>query len=448
MRVRFVAAIGLSLLLGHAIPAFARPQEGPPAEDPQQSHTPAPTSPPQIADAAVSAPTPPVVTGAAESHLVDVGDLWHHVRHVTPQAGTPSGYAPVQTAKHPFFFFSPSFSSKPSTGFSAGLASSIVFVAGDPATTHISSGDWSVSASAKGQFGTSVRFRIFTPENRWLFQGDDRLAWTSQTTYALGIVPDAIGEHMKYDRTRVYETVYRRVRSKMLVGAGLSLNSHSNIRPSTPGASYEDSAYVAYSAEHGFAIDQQQSNGVSFNVLVDTRNNAINATRGWLASATYRTFLDGFFGGSSTWQRLETEARTYKAFDRERQTIAVWFLGEFVTGGVAPYFDLPSIADDTYGRSARGYTTGRYRGPHLVYGEVEYRAALMRNKLLGGVLFANATAVDDTSGQQPLFSTVAPAAGAGLRLLVSKRSLANLCVDYGWGRDGSRGFYLAMRETF
>ena len=380
---------------------------------------------------------------------MDVGDVWHHIRHVTPQAGTPGGYAPAQTAKRPFFFFSPSISAKPSTGFSAGLASSIVFVAGDPATTHISSGDWSVSGSVKGQYGTSIRFRIFTPENRWLFQGDDRLAWTSQTTYALGIVPDATGERMKYDRTRVYETVSRRVRSKMLVGAGLSLNSHSNIRPSTPGASYDDSAYVAYTTEHGFAIDQQDSNGVSFNVLVDTRNNAINATRGWLLGTTYRTFFDGFAGGSSTWQRLETEARTYKAFDREaRQTIGVWFLGEFVTGGTAPYFDLPSIADDTYGRSARGYSTGRYRGPHLVYGEVEYRAALTRNKLLGAVLFANATAVDDTSGQQPLFSTLAPAGGAGLRLLVSKRSLANLCLDYAWGRDRSRGFYLAMRETF
>ena len=185
-------------------------------------------------------------------------------------------------------------------------------------------------------------------------------------------------------------------------------------------------------------------------MLVDTRNNAINATRGWLLGTTYRTFFDGFVGGSSTWQRLETEARTYKAFDREaRQTIAVWFLGEFVTGGTAQYFwNLPSIADDTYGRSARGYTTGRYRGPHMVYGEVEYRAALMRNKLLGAVLFANTTAVDDTSGQQPLFSTLAPAAGGGVRVLVSKRSLANLCLDYAWGRAGSRGFYLAMRETF
>ena len=34
----------------------------------------------------------------------------------------------------------------------------------------------------------------------------------------------------------------------MLFGAGLNLNSHSNIRPSTPGAVYDDSAYVELQA--------------------------------------------------------------------------------------------------------------------------------------------------------------------------------------------------------
>lgn len=424
MRLGLVAALACPVVLATAIPALARPQ------------------------AAASTATAQVAT-TPQPDVVDLGDLWHHLRHVTPQAGAPGGDAPAQSAKRPFFFVSPSISSKPSTGLSFGLASSLVFDTGDPAVTHLSSADWSANSSVRHQTGTAIRFRIFTPENRWLLQGDDRLAWTAQTTYVLGIVPDAPGERIKFDRTRLYEAASRRVRSKVLVGAGLSFDRHSDIRPSTPGAAYDDSAYVAYSTAHGFALDQQESNGVSVNVLVDTRNNAINATRGWLASATYRTFFKGFAGGSSTWQRLETEGRTYKALGRAgRQTIAVWFLGEFVTGGDPPYFDLPSIADDTYGRSARGYTTGRYRGPHLLYGEVEYRAALIPNKLLGAALFANATAVDDLAGQQRLFSTLAPAAGAGLRILLSKRSLANLCLDYGWGRDGSRGFYLAMKETF
>jgi hypothetical protein len=420
MRVPVVVAIALPIALAAAKPAFAQSSSG-------SSATPA-------------------VTAPQGTPVVDLGDLWHRFRHDAPQAGID---APAQSAKRPFFFLSPSISSKPSTGLSFGVASSLVFVTGDPATTHLSSGDWSANASVKHQTGTAIRFRIFTPENRWLLQGDDRLAWTAQTTYALGILPGATGERIKFNRTRLYEAASRRVRPNVLIGAGVSLDSHSNIRPATPNAAYEESAYAAYSHAHGFALDEQNSNGLSVNVLVDTRNNAINATRGWFASATYRTFIKGFAGGTSTWQRLETEGRTYKTLDREaRQTIAVWFLGEFVTGGAAPYFDLPSIADDTYGRSARGYTTGRYRGPHMLYGEVEYRAALVPSKLLGAALFANVTAVDGLTEQEHLFDTLAPAAGAGLRILLSKRSRANLCLDYGWGRDGSHGFYLAMKETF
>ena len=81
VRVCVVALIGMTVVLASAIPAIARPQEASPAANPQQS-------------------------------LVDVGDVWHHIRHVTPQAGTPGGYAPAQTAKRPFFFFSPSIEAK------------------------------------------------------------------------------------------------------------------------------------------------------------------------------------------------------------------------------------------------------------------------------------------------------------------------------------------------
>jgi hypothetical protein len=36
----------------------------------------------------------------------------------------------------------------------------------------------------------------------------------------------------------------------------------------------------------------------------------------------------------------------------------------------------------------------------------------------------------------------------GLRVLLDKHSRTNLCVDYGVGLDGSRGFYLALQEAF
>jgi outer membrane protein assembly factor BamA len=181
--------------------------------------------------------------------------------------------------------------------------------------------------------------------------------------------------------------------------------------------------------------------------MLDTRDNAINAQRGWLASMTYRTFFDGFLGGGATWQEAYVDVRTYRALTNDgRRRLAFWMLGDFVTGGSAPYFDLPETSGD--GRSARGYTEGRYRGDSLVYGEVEYRDTVTRNGLLGYVLFANTTTIAGGATTDRLFQTFAPAAGGGLRVLLNKRSRTNLCVDYGFGKQGSRGLYLAIQEAF
>jgi len=103
---------------------------------------------------------------------------------------------------------------------------------------------------------------------------------------------------------------------------------------------------------------------------------------------------------------------------------------------------------DTYGRSGRGYVEGRFRGERMLYGEVEYRATLTRNGLLGLVAFANTSTFSDLQNNERLFDVVAPAGGVGLRLLFNKRSRANLCVDVAWGRQGSRGLYLALQEAF
>jgi outer membrane protein assembly factor BamA len=299
-----------------------------------------------------------------------------------------------------------------------------------------------------GQVLTGARFAIFTPNDKWFVQSDNRVSWTSLNTYALGTVPQTTGSlNVKFDQVHLYETVYRRVKPGLFVGAGVDFDRHANVRPANSGdAPFDESAYLAYSLEHGFSPDAQLSTGTSAGVIYDTRDNAINAQRGVLASAMYRTYFTAL-GGDSTWQELTYDARTYRALDREgRHKLAFWTLGDFVTGGVAPYWDLPEIAGD--GRSARGYGEGRYRGEQLMYGEVEFRSTLTSNELLGYVLFLNGTTVSSQDQGQRLFSNWAPGAGGGLRVLLNKRSRTNLCADYGFGKAGSRGFYLAIQEAF
>jgi hypothetical protein len=143
-----------------------------------------------------------------------------------------------------------------------------------------------------------------------------------------------------------------------------------------------------------------------------------------------------------------TELRTYVRLRPDaRHRLALWLSANLVTGGTAPYFDLPATSMDTYGRSGRGYVQGRFRGQRLAYGEVEYRVTLRKDGLLGAVAFLNTQTFSNEQAGEELFDSFATGGGVGLRLMMNKRSRTNLAFDVGWGRDGAN-VYFAVQEAF
>ena len=147
-------------------------------------------------------------------------------------------------------------------------------------------------------------------------------------------------------------------------------------------------------------------------------------------SSLYLMFFDGFLGGSSNWQQVSYDARSYRRLTRDgRHKLAFWTFGDLVTGGSARDLDLPSTGADTYNRSGRGYPQGRFRGEQMVYGEVEYRWMFMKSGLLGMVAFLNTQTLSDETDNQKLFDHSGPGGGAGLRVALNKRSKTNLCLD-------------------
>lgn len=128
-------------------------------------------------------------------------------------------------------------------------------------------------------------------------------------------------------------------------------------------------------------IDGQISAGLSIEILWDSRDSFINPSRGWLARASYRALFDGFLGADSSWEKANLDFRAYAPLSSDRRhKLAVWAYTDLVVDGVAPYFDLPSTASDSYGRSGRGYAEGHFRGERLAFAEVEYRGALPRKR--------------------------------------------------------------------
>ena len=388
----------------------------------------------------------PALAQTTDPELVDVFDLVRKLRKKdTAAPAEPWDY------RKPMIAFAPVIGAKPSSGALFGAAGNVAFYRGDPATTQISSLVASVTFSTKKQTAISNRFTMFGPSNRWKFEGDYRFQWTSLETHPLGASADTRdGTLADFDFFRLHNTAYYRLRSALYAGAGLYYDTHTNIGPREgEEAAWAESPFVKYSEARGLPLDAQSAAGASLDLAWDNRDNFINADRGWFAKASYRALFDGFLGGDSTWQKLTFDARTYVPLSRDRRhKLAFWGYADLVVDGVAPFLDLPSTAGDTYGRSARGYAEGQFRGERLAYAEVEYRGTLMRNGLLGMVAFLNTTTVTSLDTGEGLFERFAPAGGAGLRLLINKRSKTNLCFDVAFGKQGSRGIYLAVQEAF
>jgi hypothetical protein len=102
-----------------------------------------------------------------------------------------------------------------------------------------------------------------------------------------------------------------------------------------------------------------------------------------------------------------------------------------------------------YNRAGRGYIQGSIRGVNFVYGESEYRFPISPySGILSGVAFVNVTTASSDDGTRKLFESFDPAVGFGLRVMFSRKTLSNLCIDFGFGADGTKGIFFNLNETF
>lgn len=405
-----------------------------------------PQDPPQTGRAAETTPGT-AAAAQADDETVDIIELIRKWRH---KEQPPADRSSIDHRKR-MVAAAPVIGAKPSAGLILGVAGNAAFYLGDPSTTRISSGVGSATVTTKKQAGISAHNTVFGRENRWRLEGDYRFQWTSQETFGLGMDTSASdGEIVRYDFYRLSQSAQYRLRPNLFAGGGLHFDSHADVR-ADDGAeeTWPDSEYYQYSVANGLPVDTQRSAGPGLEVIFDSRDNYINPARGWLARAGYRAMFEGFLGGDSDWQRVTLDLRTYRGLTADRRhKLAIWAYADLVVDGVAPYFDLPSTAGDPYGRGGRGYAEGHFRGEKLAFLEFEYRGTLMRNGLLGMVAFLNTTTIQNEAEGESLFDHVAPGGGAGLRLLLNKRSKTNLAFDVGFGEKGNLGVYLAIQEAF
>ena len=375
---------------------------------------------------------------------------------------------PPKPPKSGSLFLVPVISSNPATGFVFGAAGQYAFRLKDPGSLY-SIINASVTFTTKNQTIIQIKNNVYTKNNKIFLSGDWRFLIFSQSTYGLstkapegGVLDfqyalngietedDSLIQPMKYNQIRFYQTASWKIKESFYIGFGYHLDYHYNIvdEKLDTVAPLITSHYL-YNKTYSFSTKKYSISGLSINLVADTRDNMVNAYKGYFANINYRISPD-FMGNKKTANQLVAEWRSFHGLSKSnpRHLLAFWFLGTLSPKGQLPYLDLPALGWDQRGRAGRGYTQGRYRGPNMLYGEAEYRFPISKcSKVLGGVLFLNATTADRPDNKVRLFDYIAPGYGMGLRVMVDKGSRTNLQVDFGFGKK-SAGFYLGATETF
>ena len=355
----------------------------------------------------------------------------------------PPGQAKVPSRSHNTII--PYISSSPVTGASFGVAMAGTKQLGDPATTTLSKYTLSANITTESQYAATLRHSIRFSGDEWGLTGMWRWTKWPSPTWGIGSrTPESAKSTVDYQLVRAYELLTRKVVGNLFVGGGYGLDFYYNVS-NGPSASGEPTDFSTYPYGTG---SSSINSGPTIAVVWDSSDSPVYPTRGIVADFNY-TFYPTWLGSSSRWQSAYADVKTY--FQPARWLVAAfWLYGSFTFGEV-PYLGLASNGSDPNERAARGYIQGRHIGKSLLNGEIELRYTIWQ--WLGAATGFSIHSVNEPDAKgilhdDPRFEHWYPGVTVGLRLLAVKETRSNICVDYGWGKEGQHGFYLSFNEAF
>jgi hypothetical protein len=339
----------------------------------------------------------------------------------------------------------PFLSSSPVTGLGFGVAAAGTTQRGEPENTSLSTYTASFTVTTQSQYALTARHDLRLAGNEWGLTGMARWTkWPSPTWGIGGNTPESAKSTMDYQLVRLYELASRRVFESLYAGAGYTLDWYFNVSDG-PSANGQPTDFSRYPFGTG---STSLNSGPALSLVWDTRDSPVYPTSGIYADFNY-TYFPTWLGSGTTWHNVYLDARSYHQL-APWLVLALWTYGTFTFGHV-PYLDLASNGSDPGERAARGYIQGRHLGKSLLYGEAEFRFVIWQ--WLGAVAGVNVHSVSGARGRGLLgdelhFEYWYPAVTGGLRVLIVRETHANLCLDYGVGVQGQRGFYLSFNEAF
>ena len=363
----------------------------------------------------------------------DIGDVLHKLFHnkTTPEIDSITSKPQVSVV--------PAIGYTLVTSFAVVVSGNIAFRNGPQ--SRISTVVASASYTENKQFIMPIQTNFWTKDNSYEFVGNYSYLKYPQSTYGLGSNSRiSADDPMDYSLIQFYETILRHVAGNFYAGLGYDFDDHWDISErGNPDGSVSD--YAKYGA-----ATRTISSGFTINGQLDSRDNAINPSKGTYIGVQLRN-SDKNFGATKNWQSLIIDVRKYINFpEGSDNTLALWSYDWLIVGGKPPYLDLPATGWDANFATGRGYIQGRFRGNDMLYGEAEYRYKITADGVLGGTVFLNGETFNAERGTS--LQSVQPGFGPGLRVKLNKVSNTNISINYGFGNENSRGLFISVGEAF
>ena len=383
----------------------------------------------------------------------DFGDLTRNILHPKKKADTLHRGSGITIV--------PNIAANPTIGAQLGIKAVAGRKLGNDPNTLLSVAATSASITSKGIIYFYINHNIFTPGNKWNFQGNLVAAKTVTPDYGLGIGRDlpaanTSDEVLEDPAHKVYpihsyyfnarEKVYKEIKKGLFVGAGLEFDVRRDIQNKDTVNNATPSS--VYNNQHGFPQDHYAADGFLFNVEYTSRDNPNRAYKGIYFDAGVR-INQTWIGSTKNSVQFTTDFRKYISLSEANPetVLALWNWGSYLASGAVPYLELPGTARDGTFRSGRGYTAQYFKGTEFNDTEAEFRFPILANKFISGVVFGNMQTANDEQGTK-LFQVFQPGYGGGLRVLFNKVTRTNLALDYAFGRFGNKGFFLNLNEAF
>lgn len=325
------------------------------------------------------------------------------------------------------------------TGFAGLMSANIGYYTDKGPEAKISTISTSITYSQYNQVIFPLYADLWSKGGGYNFISDNRFISYPSNIFGLGGATDPNKDHtIDFNQIKLHQTVLKRIRNDFYAGIGFYYDRFWNIKVIEPQTRLIN---VFLQKEIGTS---ETAIGPTIRLLYDSRINQINSEKGLYINTVLRqNFTE--LGSDDEWASLLIDARTYINFPKgSKNTLALWSFNWLTPAGDPNYLLLPSTGWDDQYNTGRGYIQSRFRGKQMTYFESEYRFRVSSSGLIGGVVFFN---VEKFFGNLKPYDNFLPGYGAGLRVKLNKKSGANLCLDYGFGK-GSRGFYVNLGEVF